>query len=87
VVRAPDAKPGATAPDPARCPLCGTPNGCAMEAARVADAEPGPCWCLSMDFTAVLAGPLPAAARDVACICAGCAARAAAAQAPSGAGA
>jgi hypothetical protein len=50
-----------------------------METARSAGgAAPASCWCQSVDFTAVLKAPLPDAARGVACICARCAAQAAA---------
>lgn len=67
--------------DPALCPLCGEANVCAMETARQTGAAPAPCWCLSVDFTAALAKPLPDAARGVACICARCAVQASAAAA------
>ncbi|WP_429594812.1 cysteine-rich CWC family protein [Variovorax sp. PvP013] len=48
-----------------------------MEAARSTGADaPASCWCQSVDFTAALKAPLPNGARDVACICARCAAHA-----------
>ena len=58
---------------PTRCPLCGSPNACAMETAR-ATGEPQPtCWCTQMDFSAELLARVPVADRNKACICAGCA--------------
>ncbi|WP_374667187.1 cysteine-rich CWC family protein [Ramlibacter sp.] len=59
--------------DPARCPLCGQPNRCAMEAARAAGTPPGACWCTQVDFSAELLARVPATATGRACICADCA--------------
>ncbi|MGI4777940.1 MAG: cysteine-rich CWC family protein [Janthinobacterium lividum] len=63
-------------PDPARCPLCGEQNRCAMEIARETATAPEGCWCVSVDFASELIAKVPARARDAACICARCAARA-----------
>lgn len=59
----------AETPDPSRCPLCGTPNGCAM----AAGADGGKCWCLSVEIAAEVLARIPDAARDKACVCAACA--------------
>ncbi len=59
--------------DPSRCPLCGQPNRCAMEAARLSGTPAGPCWCTQVDFSADLLARVPAPARNLACICAACA--------------
>ncbi|HMS07380.1 MAG TPA: cysteine-rich CWC family protein [Burkholderiaceae bacterium] len=60
------------APDPARCPLCGQPNGCAMACDGKAQT---PCWCTKAVFSAELLARVPEAARRKACICATCAAQ------------
>jgi hypothetical protein len=57
------------APDPSRCPLCGTPNGCAMAAGSDAEA----CWCMSVELAGGVLERVPEAARDKACVCAACA--------------
>ena len=62
--------------DPARCPVCGQPNRCAMGiAAETGGAQP-PCWCMGASFPPALRSAVPAPARGLACICAGCSARA-----------
>jgi len=63
--------------DPARCPICGQLNRCAMEVERETGVKQGPCWCTGVDFGAELLSQVPAAAQRRACICAACAARAA----------
>ena len=64
--------------DPARCPLCGGSNRCAM-----ADADTRPavlagqldCWCMQTRLDPVrLAQQLPPEARGRACLCPACAA-------------
>ena len=60
--------------DPGRCPLCGGPNGCAMEAQRLTGQPQPPCWCTRVDFSAELLARVPAQAKDQACICPACAA-------------
>jgi len=62
--------------DPTRCPICGRPNRCAMEAERETGLAQGPCWCTGVDFGAELLARVPAAAQRQACICAACAAAA-----------
>jgi hypothetical protein len=60
------------------CPLCGQPNRCAMEAEK-ATGQPQPdCWCTQVDFSSDLLAQVPQAARGRSCICAACAALAAA---------
>jgi hypothetical protein len=56
-------------PDPSRCPLCGTPNGCAL----VAGSDTEACWCASVELSSEVLGRIPQAARDKACVCAACA--------------
>ncbi|MBS0317066.1 MAG: cysteine-rich CWC family protein [Proteobacteria bacterium] len=62
---APDLPP---APNPGRCPLCGAPNQCAMEAG----ATGSPCWCTTVRFDAALLDRIPAPARGKACLCPAC---------------
>lgn len=73
------AKPPATAkPLPnVTCPLCGGPNGCASAQRGSFD---GPCWCNDATFTPELLARVPEDQRRIACICARCAAGAAAAE-------
>ena len=56
--------------DPSRCPLCQAPNACGMEAGN------GTCWCMSVTIRPEVIEGVPLAARDRACVCAACAARA-----------
>lgn len=65
-------------PDPARCPLCGGDNRCAMEIERATGVPQGPCWCMDQHFSADLLARLPAQTRGQACICARCVAASAA---------
>jgi hypothetical protein len=60
--------------DGTRCPLCGTRNGCAMEAARETGAPQPPCWCMAADFGRAPLSRLPPELRGKACLCARCAA-------------
>ncbi len=64
--------------DPGRCPLCGGPNGCAMEAQRLTGQPQPPCWCTRVEFSADLLARVPVHAKEKACICAACVAGAAA---------
>jgi hypothetical protein len=57
-------------PDPALCPLCGEPNGCALAAAP--GASPADCWCASRRFDAELLARVPPAAAGRACVCSRC---------------
>jgi hypothetical protein len=59
------------APD---CPLCGSPNACAVAESGRFDTA---CWCTAAAFPAALLAALPEADRGRACVCAGCAAAAA----------
>jgi hypothetical protein len=54
--------------DPARCPLCGRDNACAMVAGRAT------CWCFARRIPAEVLARVPEEARGVACLCARCAA-------------
>ena len=56
--------------DPARCPLCGAANSCAIAARSEA-----PCWCLTVEVPQEAIAQLPEAVRDKACLCPGCWAR------------
>lgn len=56
-------------PDPSRCPLCGSPNGCAMAAGNGAAA----CWCMELEIPRDVLARIPETARDRACVCAACA--------------
>ena len=69
--------PNAPQIDPARCPLCGEPNRCAMELERETGQKQGPCWCVGATFSTELLQRLPAEAAGQACICTRCAAAAA----------
>lgn len=65
--------PSPATPDPARCPLCGQANLCAMEAQRLTGVKQGPCWCTQVDFNRAALERIPAAAQGKACICQACA--------------
>ncbi len=56
--------------DPARCPLCGEPNQCAM----TVDPEATECWCKSEIFPHDLLQRVPKNAVRRVCICQRCAA-------------
>jgi hypothetical protein len=58
--------------DPARCPLCGGENACAM-ACDEPQAQRGACWCTAMRFSPDLLARVPPELRHKACICATCA--------------
>lgn len=60
--------------DPARCPLCGAPNRCAMEAARSTGQPQPDCWCTRVVIAPEVLARVPAAAVDRACLCPACAA-------------
>jgi hypothetical protein len=65
--------PASPAIDPTRCPLCGTPNVCAMVAERKTGETQGLCWCMAACFDEAVMPRIPADARGVACLCARCA--------------
>jgi hypothetical protein len=54
--------------DPARCPVCGAENRCAM----AADPDASHCWCFDVTISAESLSRVPAEARGVACLCARC---------------
>ena len=56
------------------CPLCGGPNGCAPAATGSLDA---PCWCRDVAIDPAVLARIPAAQRNVACLCRQCATAAA----------
>jgi Cysteine-rich CWC len=56
--------------DPARCPLCGAPNACAM----AANPDSTRCWCFEVTIALETLERVPPEARGAACICARCAA-------------
>lgn len=62
--------------DPARCPLCGQPNHCAMEVEGATGQPQPPCWCTGVEFARELLAQVPPAARRQACICRACAEKA-----------
>ncbi len=68
----PDAAP---LPDPARCPLCGQSNQCAIEAGQPAAG----CWCMGTPVDPAALAAVPDTARGLACLCPRCAAGARAA--------
>lgn len=61
-----------TAPDPARCPLCGELNACQVAAGC------STCWCFDTPVPASVLARVPVAAQGVACVCKRCATEAAA---------
>ena len=67
--------PSDTAPaiNPGTCPLCGQPNGCAMERQRATGQPQPPCWCTEVKFEPALLARIPAAAQRRACVCHACA--------------
>ena len=58
---------------PHLCPLCGQPNGCAMQAAKDQGTPVGVCWCVNVSFSPELLARVPQAAQRKACICQACA--------------
>jgi hypothetical protein len=58
--------------NPAVCASCGEPNACGLSQGK-AD-----CWCFSVKIEQEALARIPAEKRNLACICAGCAAAAAA---------
>ena len=55
--------------DPARCPVCGEANGCAM----AADPDASHCWCFDATISTETLELVPAEARGTVCVCARCA--------------
>jgi Cysteine-rich CWC len=57
------------------CPLCGRANQCAIEIERESGIkQTEPCWCTAVKFDADLLARVPPEKRNLACICAVCAA-------------
>jgi Cysteine-rich CWC len=67
--------PSAALLDPSLCPLCGNTNQCAMEVERATGQKQPPCWCTTARFDAALLARIPAEKRNLACVCAACAAQ------------
>ncbi|HSW17451.1 MAG TPA: cysteine-rich CWC family protein [Ramlibacter sp.] len=59
--------------DPNLCPLCGSPNTCAMEQERESGQKQPPCWCTTVDFSVEVLSRVPPQAQLRACICRACA--------------
>ena len=60
-----------SAVDPSLCPVCGEPNSCGLSRGK------SECWCLALQIPEQALARVPAEAKNLACICARCAARAA----------
>ncbi|WP_310625399.1 cysteine-rich CWC family protein [Limnohabitans sp.] len=58
--------------DACACPLCGQPNQCAMEVAKITGHPAATCWCVQAFFLPELLAQVPAAAQRQACICQAC---------------
>lgn len=59
--------------DPARCPLCGVANGCAMAGRTEGEPLPTNCWCMGAKVDAQALQAIPAQGKGRACICPRCA--------------
>ncbi len=64
----------AATPSPDYCPLCGHANQCAMERQLETGITQEPCWCTTATFSTDLLNSVAPQARNLACICARCAA-------------
>ncbi|MFY3385832.1 cysteine-rich CWC family protein [Paracidovorax sp. MALMAid1276] len=65
---APSSPSPSLAGSPARCPLCGRANQCAIAAGQPAET----CWCMSRALNAEVLRALPPDLRGRACICPAC---------------
>ena len=54
--------------DPRVCPSCGEPNACGLSQGK------SECWCFSVEIEKEALERLPTEAKNLACICARCAA-------------
>ena len=54
--------------DPSVCPVCGEPNTCGMAQGNTE------CWCTAVKIPQAALDRIPSEAKNVACICARCAA-------------
>ncbi len=61
--------------DASVCPLCGKANLCAMELEKATGIAQPACWCTGLKMDAELLAQIPAASRNLACICQACATR------------
>ncbi|WP_281889195.1 cysteine-rich CWC family protein [Limnohabitans sp. TEGF004] len=59
--------------DACACPLCGKPNQCAMEVAKISGQPVAKCWCVNVSFPPELLAKVPVASQRKACICQACA--------------
>jgi hypothetical protein len=55
--------------DTTQCPLCGSPNECAVAAGRSAET----CWCMTATIDPDTLASIPEEAQGKVCICAKCA--------------
>ena len=62
--------PMASEIDPSKCPTCGEPNACGLSQGK------SECWCFSALVTKAALERIPSEAKNLACICARCAAAA-----------
>ena len=58
---------------PQRCPACGQSNQCGLANPCTANAA---CWCFSVTITPARLAALPAAERNLSCLCPRCAGQA-----------
>jgi len=63
--------------DPSKCPTCGEPNTCGLAQGK------SECWCFSAVLPSAALESVPSEAKNLACICARCAAATASEQKPS----
>jgi hypothetical protein len=52
------------------CPRCGQSNQCTLADPQTATQ---PCWCFAVQIDPAVLAALPAAQRDIACLCRNCA--------------
>ena len=69
--------PMASEVDPNSCPICGEPNACGLSQGK------SECWCFSALVEGAALERIPSQAKNLACICARCAAAAALETKPS----
>ena len=51
------------------CPICGEPNQCAIELAKVSDTPIEECWCISVKISEETLSKVPHHLLNKACIC------------------
>jgi cysteine-rich CWC protein len=56
--------------DPSKCPTCGEPNACGLSQGK------SECWCFGALVTSAALDRIPSQAKNLACLCARCAASA-----------